>query len=155
MNSLSYSSFSKKVATLPCELKHKILGYTMQPQNPTLCADIVSFVSTYHKCRELYYNVYIINLGENVNEDIYWFANDLVSYTNDFYATGIYGYREEFFEIWRRNWSMRLWPNNRIQAYLKNIEPKNTDKIMVGQLFGLLTQEEREFFTNSRYDNYL
>ena len=125
----------------------------IQPQNPALCSDIISRITTFQKCRHLYYNVYIMDWGEDIGEDLCWFINDLDSFANDFYPTMLGGYRHAFFEIWRRNWSMRSWSDCRILSYIKNLSEKSA-QIYAGQLFGLLLPEERNLFLEGRFENY-
>jgi hypothetical protein len=149
----SEKGVEKGVAKLPIEIKYKILGYMNKPQPRELLADIISYISSYRKCRHLYYSIYVEEWDESVEESMNWFANDLESFANDHYP-GVLGFREEFFEIWRRNFHMRTWSNGRIIQHISYLNGKPSSRY-IGEFFPLLTPEERNLFLEGRLCNYI
>jgi hypothetical protein len=125
------------VKVLPIDLVYMILNYICYPQPKELTEDIVSYVSTHQMTCNVYYNKWVIEMGNPVGEDSNWLENDLILYANEGVPTML-GVQPKCKEIFDRC---------KLDFYVFVMSKKLTAKTRANMLLGLLTKVEREGFS--------
>jgi len=121
-----------------------IIPYTYNLQDKTLLDDIKNYNQTKFIILKLYQNYWLDEMNETEPEDKWWLINDLFGYTNHYNAT-MYGYIENFYNIFRRNSQLNIKTTQNINFYLVNLQKKEVD-VQINIFWGLFTPEERNDF---------
>ena len=132
------------VKILPIDLVYMILNYICYPQPKALTEDIVSYVSTHQTACKIYYNKWVIEMGNPVGEDSNWLENDLILYANDGVPTML-GVQPKCREILDR--FCNYGRTYKLDFYVFAMSNKLTAKTRANMLLGLLTKEERDEFS--------
>jgi hypothetical protein len=132
-------NLNKLINNCPIEIIYLIMSYTYNHQPSLLCDDIKNYYISKIIISEIYYQKWIICLGEPVPEDKNWLLNDIICYINDFQPT-MYGYRDRFFKILQKN--IMVVNNNDVNKYYNGLERKPVE-LQINLLWGLLTLAER------------
>jgi hypothetical protein len=132
------------VKVLPIDLVYMILNYICYPQPKELTEDIVSYVSTHQMACNVYYNKWVIEMGNPVGEDSNWLENDLILYANEGVPTML-GVQPKCKEIFDRfcNYGREC----KLDFYVFVMTNKLTAKTRANMLLGLLTKVERAEFS--------
>ena len=131
------------VKILPIDLVYMILNYICYPQPKALTEDIVSYVSIRQMVCKIYYNKWIIEMGNHVGEDSNWLDNDLILYANEGVPTMI-GVQPKCREILNR--FCNYGKAHKLDFYVFAMSNKLSSKTRANMWLGLLTKEEREDF---------
>ncbi len=127
------------IKRLPIDIILKIIPYTYNLQNKNLLCDIINFKELKTSLLELYHKRWIIEAQGYPNEDKDWLINDIFGYANN-YNAGMYGYIDNFYNIFKRNIFLKL--NEHVDNYVYNLEGKNVSS-QINIFLGLLTVNER------------
>ena len=125
-------SISMSMSILPTEIIHKIISYTYCPQPKFLTEDIISFYVSKQVCNFLYYDYWIIQMGNETLEDKYWLLTNLYNYIN----------KIPF--IFNRVFT-RMYNINHVNKFYN----KTDIKTQINIIFGLMTPLERNTFLNT------
>ena len=68
------------IKLLPEDILYKIISYSYSPQPKELLEDIRDYSSTLNTVGNVYYNRWILDVGESVPEDRNWLVNDIIRY---------------------------------------------------------------------------
>ena len=134
------------VKILPIDLVYMILNYICYPQPKALTEDIVSYVSILQMVCKIYYNKWIIEMGNHVGEDSNWLDNDLILYANEGVPTMI-GVQPKCREILNR--FCNYGKSYKLDFYVFAMSNKLSSKTRANMWLGLLTKEEREEFSKN------
>lgn len=133
---------------LPMDIVLRILPYTYNPQTKELLEDIRNNYQTKNELFSLYYQLYIVENGDEEPEDKNWLDNDLVAYTNDYNAT-MYGFVEKHYNIFKRNiflhGSSIEETKANIDRFVLKLYSKNVTSV-INIYLGLLKPHERDEF---------
>ena len=132
------------VKILPIDLVYMILNYICYPQPKALTEDIVSYTQTMQDLCTIYYNKWVIEMGDPIGEDSNWLENDLILYANEGVPTML-GVQPKCREILDRFYNYgRAY---KLDFYVFVMTNKLTAKTRANMLLGLLTKEERKEFS--------
>jgi hypothetical protein len=129
----------KSIRKLPIEIIRHIIPYTYNFQPRILLEDIKNYNTSKTVLLELYYNFWIVRMGSNQPEDQNWLSNDLMAYSNNYYAT-MHGYVEAFYRIFQRN--IILKTKRDVDKYAHKLENREVN-VEINVILGLLTPYER------------
>ena len=131
------------VKILPIDLVYMILNYICYPQPKALTEDIVSYVSTHQMACKMYYNKWVIEMGNPVGEDSNWLENDLILYANEGVPTML-GVQPKCREILDR--FCKYGRAYKLDFHAFVMTNKLSAKTRANLWLGLLTKREREEF---------
>ena len=137
------------IRKLPIDIIKHIIPYTYNIQNMELIEDIKNYKIFKTIINNLYYDFWIVKMGENEPEDKNWIANDLMAFTNDYYAT-MYGYVDTFYETFYRNFILKTKRN--VDKYIHKLEKREINT-QINVFLGILTPFERLLFVNNVIEN--
>jgi hypothetical protein len=137
---------TQNLLKLPDFLKWYILSFHANPQNKLLTEDIKNYIVSRNLIRTIYYERW------HEFEEIYpetedWLDNDLTMYINVKPLMREYEYR--LYEVMTRSYICQQNINKYIKTILKSKNSKTVNNI----IWGLLTVEEREEFTQQEINN--
>jgi hypothetical protein len=149
---MEFIELSTNLLKLPDFLKWYILSFHANPQTKSLTEDIKNYVVSRNLIRNIYHERW------HEFEEIYpetedWLDNDLIMHIN--VKPIMRGYEDKLYEVMTRSYICQQNINKYIKTILKSKKSKTVNNIV----WGLLTVEEREEFTqqeinnNSRLDN--
>jgi len=134
---------------LPIEIIYFILPYTYDTQSNALTSDIKNFYTTKAIASQLYYERFVMEIGEAEPSDKEWFINDLFGFSNKSFPT-MNGYVDNFYSLFFRNFSLKN--NLDVLRYIQKTESREiTTQINI--FWGLFTPEERKTFLKMIYPN--
>lgn len=130
---------------LPIDIVRYIIPYTYNIQNKNLLVDIKNYSKTKTKLYNIYYNYWILALGEEEPEDKNWIINDIFRHLNNYQLFEM-RYSKYIYDIFTRNICIKD-----IKKYIKNFE-KKTVNTQINIFWGLFTSEERDLFCGNCYN---
>jgi hypothetical protein len=130
------------IQKLPFDIVLRIIPYTYNIQQNSLLNDIVNFTQVKTILYELYYNYWMIEMQvQDPEEDKNWLINDILGYANNNNAI-IFGYVDNFYNIFKRNIVLKTKTKEEIKKYVKNIYNKEVIS-QINIFLGLFTIHER------------
>ena len=142
----------KILSFLPMEIIYMILPYTYEPQSKSLTNDIKTFYTIRANAYKLYYERFVVRLGEPEPSDKDWFINDLICFANQSIATNYNGYVDNFYNLFLRNVSLKT--REEVLVYFQKTETREVSS-QINIVWGLFTSEERNTFLRVYYPNYI
>ena len=139
INLINSVDLMKSIQNLPIEIIQHIISYTYNFQPQILLVDIRNYIHSKTVLHELYYNFWIVRMGDKQPEDQNWLSNDLMAYSNNYHAT-MYGYVEAFYRIFQRN--IFLKTKRSVDKYAHKLENREVN-VEINVMLGLLTPYER------------
>ena len=127
---------------LPIEIIYMIIPYTYEPQSKSLTNDIKNFYSTKATANKLYYDRFVIEIGEPEPSDKDYLINDLFWFSNQSIPT-MNGYVDSFLNLFLRNISLKT--NEQVLGYIRKTEEREV-ATQINIFWGLFTLEERNSF---------
>ena len=119
-----------------------IIPYTYEPQSKSLTNDIKNFYSTKATANKLYYDRFVIEIGEPEPSDKDYLINDLFWFSNQSIPT-MNGYVDSFLNLFLRNISLKT--NEQVLGYIRKTEEREV-ATQINIFWGLFTLEERNSF---------
>jgi hypothetical protein len=132
---------------LPIEIIFMIIPYTYEPQGKSLTNDIKNFYSTKATASKLYYERFVIEVGEPEPGDKDWFVNDLICRANQAVPTQ-YGYVDNFYNLFLRNVCLKT--REEVLVYIQKTETREVST-QINIYWGLFSSEERNSFLKLHY----
>ena len=132
---------------LPIEIIYMIIPYTYEPQSKSLTNDIKNFYSTKATANKLYYDRFVIEIGEPEPSDKDFFINDLICRANQAIPTQK-GYVDNFYNIFLRNVCLKT--REEVLVYIQKTETREVST-QINIYWGLFTLEERNSFLKLHY----
>ena len=124
---------------LPNEIVNIIRRMTYLKQNRFILEDVKNYYKTKYIASKLYYDAYKDNFDNNPEDDINWFANDIIIYMNLRQPT-MFGYVKKYYDIMFRSILFNTISEIDSYAYyIQDISPKKE----INFYWGLLKPHER------------
>lgn len=140
MKSSSLIKLTTLIKKLPYEIIEIIRRFTYLHQSHYLLSDITNYYQTKKIALVLYYDSYKDNLENCPNDDLNWFANDIIIYMNNRQPT-MFGYVPKYYDIMYRSYVMDTF-----SKIIKYSECISNGKVIkeINVFWGLLTPKERK-----------
>ena len=136
---------NNNIKKLPIDIIRYIIPYTYNIQNKELLVDIKNYSKTKNEVYIIYYNYWILALGEEEPEDKNWIINDIFRYLNNYQLLETM-YSKYIYDIFTRNVYIKD-----IKKYINNFQKKKVNT-QINIFWGLLTCLERELFYRNCYN---